>query len=342
MAEPGNPEFFSGDAHGMSVLSTMGSNIPGTLVGTAPEATYVLLRSEISGSENLSEETHWLLAAEFADSIGADIINSSLGYATFDDSSMSYSVDNLDGMTAISTIAAEKAVSKGMIVVSSAGNEGNKAWKRIIAPSDGKNVLSIGAIDTFGNPAAFSSLGPSSDFRIKPDIVAVGLNTAIITPSGLPGYGNGTSFSAPQISGLIACLWQAFPDKTNLEIIDAVRRSSSQYYFPDHILGFGIPDFLLAIKQLGSFPELKSGNEILIIPNPNAGIFEIRLKNPEEVAEKIYIYDSLGRMIASITDPGSSYGYIRFDQAVNLSAGLYFVIVRTADNEYSAKMIIQE
>jgi serine protease AprX len=337
--EPGNPGFFLSDSHGMSVLSTMGANMPGILVGTAPEASYALLRSEDSGSENLIEEVWWLLAAEFADSIGADIINSSLGYSTFDDSTMNYTNNDMDGKTAISTIAAEKAFSKGMIVVVSAGNEGNKSWKKITAPSDGRNVLAVGAIDTFRIPAPFSSTGPSSDYRVKPDVVAVGLRTAIITATGLTGWSNGTSFSSPQIAGLIACLWQAVPEKTNLEIIDAVRRSSSRYYAPDNFFGYGIPDFLFAFNQLKHVPGTPSENNLLIIPNPNYGIFEIHIKDLHEEVRKILIYDVMGRNVEVIYDPEIRSGYYRIEQFINAQPGLYYIIVRTQKKDYSAKMI---
>lgn len=341
-AEPGNSDFFLGDPHGMSVLSTMGANIPGYFIGTAPESSYILLRSEVSGSENLVEEAYWLLAAEYADSIGADIINSSLGYSTFDDSTMNYSVNDMNGITAISTIAAEKAFSKGMIVVVSAGNEGDKPWKKISAPSDGKNVLAVGAIDTFRNLAPFSSMGPSSDYRIKPDIMAVGLNSAIVNVSGSIGHGSGTSYSAPQIAGLTACLWQTFPEKTNLEIIQTIRRSSSSYYAPDNKYGYGIPDFHAAYKHLIASTETHEANKLLIIPNPNSGIFEIRLTDIPYEIRKIYIYDIMGRIIAVINDPEIRSGYIWIDQVTGAQPGLYYIVAHTDKKDYSAKMIKQE
>ena len=340
-AQPGNPDFFRENSHGMSVLSTMGANIPGELIGTAPEASYLLLRSEITSSEYLIEEALWLLAAEYADSAGADIINSSLGYSTFQDTSMNYTNSDMNGTSAISTIAAEKAFSKGMIIVVSAGNEGAEPWKIISAPSDGKHVLAIGAIDTYLNLAAFSSVGPSADFRIKPDIVSVGYKTAITTVTGITGFGNGTSFSSPQIAGMVACLWQAIPGKTNLEIINAVRRASSRYYSPDNNFGYGIPDFYLAFRQLQSSSERIPGDGLLIIPNPAQDNFKIQLMNSEEVVRIIYVYDAFGRNVAVIKNPYLIFGYFRITELNHLQPGIYFLIVRTDKKDYPAKLIKQ-
>ncbi len=337
--EPYNPAFFNGDSHGMSVLSIMGGNIPGEFVGTAPEASFLLLRSEVSQSENLIEEAWWILAAEYADSAGADVINTSLGYSTFDDLTMNYSISDMNGRTAISTLAAEKAFSKGMIIVVSAGNEGNKPWGKITSPSDGNHVLAVGAIDSSKYLAPFSSFGPTTDLRIKPDVVAVGVETAIITSSGVPGNGNGTSYSAPQIAGMISCLWQALPEKTNLEIIDAVRRSSSMYYTPNNFFGYGVPNFTLALNQLSSSPHMIADDELIVIPNPSRGTFEIRLRNPKEFVNQVLIYDMMGREVAMINNPEVHSGYIRISELNYFQAGMYFIIVRTLEQDYSAKLI---
>lgn len=339
LADPDNPAFFQGDAHGMSVLSTIGANIPGDIVGTAPDASFILLRSEVTSSEYTIEEASWLLAAEYADSAGADIINSSLGYYTFDDTAMNYSVHDMDGNTALSTIAAEKAFSKGIIVVSSAGNEGNKPWKKIVAPADGKNVLAVGAVDTFLNPAAFSSCGPSADYRIKPDVAAVGLNAAIVTASGLSGNGNGTSYSCPQIAGMMACLLQAAPEKKNYELADAVKRSASHYYSPGNIIGYGIPDFLKALQLLRISEQPFPEHMMLIIPNPNYGIFEIKLADLPGKIIKICIYDLMGRIISEIREPEIRSGYIWIDQMVSAKPGMYYITVFTDKMNYSAKMM---
>jgi serine protease AprX len=164
---PANPDIFGSHSHGTSVLSTMGANLPGQMVGTAPQASYWLLRSEDGSTEFLIEELNWVSAAEFADSVGADIINSSLGYTVYDDPSQSYSYNDMDGNTAPVTIGADLAVSKGMIVVNSAGNSGSSNWLYIGAPADGDSVFSIGAVNSSGSYASFSSIGPTYDGRIK-------------------------------------------------------------------------------------------------------------------------------------------------------------------------------
>lgn len=261
-----NSDFFRENTHGMSVLSVIAAFSPGTLIGTAPEAEYILLRTEDSSSEFRIEEANWLIAAEYADSAGADIISTSLGYSEFNDSVMNYTYDELDGKTALVTRAAELAFSKGMIVIASAGNEGDKKWKKITAPSDGENVLAVGSIDSTGTLSSFSSRGPSSDGRIKPDVLAVGYETSLINSSGYISKGFGTSYAAPQISGLTACLWQAHPDKSNKEIIQAIRRSSSRYINPDNNYGYGIPDFILAFHNLFDYEEYT--RKIWIFPNP--------------------------------------------------------------------------
>ena len=201
--------------HGTAVLSTMAGNIPGVLIGTAPKAAYWLLRCEDSNSEFIIEEDNWIAAAEFADSAGVDIINSSLSYSTYDDESTSHSYQNMDGNSSRVTIGADIAASKGILVVTSASNQGNKKWHYIASPADGDSVLTVGAVDSTGVYAYFSSTGPTFDGRIKPDITAQGLATIIMGRDGKIGKANGTSFSSPLIAGLSACLWQAFPELTN-------------------------------------------------------------------------------------------------------------------------------
>jgi hypothetical protein len=251
--DPLNPDIFASHSHGTNVLSTMGANLPGELVGTAPRASYWLLRSEDGGSEYLIEELNWASAAEFADSAGVDIINSSLGYTTFDDPSQNHTYMDMDGNTTPITIAADLAASKGMIVVNSAGNEGSGSWQYIGAPADGDSVFSIGAVDASGNYAYFSSTGPTYDGRLKPNVVAQGQGSAIVSAwSGIVLTGSGTSFSSPITAGIVACLWQAHPDKTNMEILEAIQQNGSQAGNPDNLLGYGIPDYFAAHNQLST------------------------------------------------------------------------------------------
>jgi serine protease AprX len=235
-------DFFSiSEMHGTSVLSTMAANLPGKMIGTAPDASYWLIRTEYSPTEYLVEVDNWVAGIEFADSVGVDIINSSLGYTEFNYSGMNYSYQTLDGKTSRASIAANLAARKGMIVVNAAGNDGNKSWHYISAPSDADSILCVGAIDLNGNHANFSSYGPSSDGRIKPDVSAVGYQTTIANQYGVyQSYG--TSFASPIIAGLAACAWQSLPHLNNIEIINLMKRYSSLYQSPNDSLGYGIPN----------------------------------------------------------------------------------------------------
>lgn len=247
---------FDGHFHGMSVLSAMGGNIPGKLIGTAPKASYWLLRSEDDSSEFLIEEDNWIAAAEFADSAGVDVINSSLGYSTFDDPAMNHTYSDMDGNTTRVTRGANLAASRGILVVSSAGNEGRPAnpWKYIVAPSDGEQVIGVGAVNKTGIPATFTSYGPASDGAVKPNVTAVGWNTILQNSNGTVGAGNGTSYSSPVMAGASACLWQANPISTAAEVKSALEKSAHLYHSPDSLMGYGIPDLKLADRIL------KSGN----------------------------------------------------------------------------------
>jgi len=226
-------------SHGMQVL-----------VGAAPYAAYVLVKTEDVRSEYRVEECNWIAGLEYADSLGADIVNSSLGYTTFSDKTMDYQYSSLNG-TSDASKAAELATARGMIVVNSAGNEGDSDWKYVGVPADSKGAFSIGAVDSKGKKAGFSSFGPTADGRIKPDVSAAGSRVmAASASSNQIRPTSGTSLSAPLVSGMIAALWSAFPEKTNVEIMDAVRKSGSQAHAPDNELGYGIPDFLRAFTLL--------------------------------------------------------------------------------------------
>ncbi len=247
----GDNYVFETSSHGSQVLSVMAADIPNVLVGSAPDASYVCLKTEDNGGEYRAEECNWISALEYADSLGANIINSSLGYTTFSDASMNYSYESLDGETSIATQAAEIAFTKGMIVVNSVGNEGNTPWKYLDVPADGKNVLAVGATDEAGYKTKFSSFGPTPDGRIKPDVSALGKNIAVASIYGTKvKKTRGTSFSSPLIAGAIASLWQAVPNRTNAEIIQAIKLSADRAAKPNNELGYGIPDFGAALDLL--------------------------------------------------------------------------------------------
>ncbi|MBC7829640.1 MAG: S8 family peptidase [Chitinophagaceae bacterium] len=238
--------------HGMYCLSIVASNRPGSMVGTAPHAKFWLFRTEDAATEYPVEEQNWAVAAEFADSAGADMISSSLGYAEFSDPSFNHLYPQRDGNTSLITIAADLAAKKGMIVMNSAGNSGGLAnqYKYVSCPADGDSVVAVGATDMNGNIAAFSSWGPNGAGKLKPNIVSVGQGTIIANTAGNATAGNGTSFSNPNIAGLIACLWQAFPEFSNMQIIDEVQKSAHKYNNPDERFGYGIPNFRKAFYSL--------------------------------------------------------------------------------------------
>ena len=236
--------------HGMQVLSTIAANYPGKLVGTAPEAKFWLLRTENEHSENMVEEYYWISGAEFADSVGADIIHSSLGYNNFDDKLVSFKYKDMNGDIAPASIAADIAASKGILCVTSAGNEGDEKWKYITSPADADSTLTVGAVSGEGMIANFSSLGPTSDGRIKPELVAQGAFVWVLLPKQGVTFSFGTSFSGPIVAGAVACLWQAHPKCSNMEIIDAVIKTADRYSHPDNEYGYGIPNFDKADKYL--------------------------------------------------------------------------------------------
>jgi subtilisin family serine protease len=236
--------------HGTEVLSTMAINEPDIFIGTAPEADYILIRTEDGRTESMAEEDFWVAAAEYADSIGADVINSSLGYHGFDKDLGSHQYRDLDGRQAICSRSASMLASKGMILTNSAGNEGNNTWKKINCPSDASDILTVGALTAKRINTLFSSVGPSADGRVKPDVMSLGAHAAVISGAGKHTYANGTSFASPITCGMVACLWQALPQKTALEIMDLIRSSSDRFDYPDNVFGYGIPDFWKAL-QLG-------------------------------------------------------------------------------------------
>lgn len=243
---------YEDDDHGMAVLSCMAGNIKGSFVGTAPQASYALLRSEYAITEMPIEEIFWAEAIEFADSMGADIVNSSLGYNEFDDSHFNYTPKNLNGKYSIISKAAALAVAKGMVVVVSAGNEGDEDWRFISVPADVKEVITVGGVTPEGNFLAFSSIGPTADKRIKPDVVSQGDNVWVASGRGIVYQGDGTSYSCPLLTGSIACLMQAHPYKKPSEIMDALHLSGSKYNAPDKYLGYGVPDMELAHQILSN------------------------------------------------------------------------------------------
>jgi serine protease AprX len=251
----GDGSVYEDGDHGMKVLSCLAGSKKGKMTGTAPAADYYLFRTEDNSSEYLIEELNWIRAAEIADSIGIDIINSSLGYTTFDDKDMNHTWADLDGETTFITRGANIAASRGMLVVNSAGNDGNKSWKYLDPPADSKAILTVGAVDLSGTLAGFSSINEPSSFTTKPDVVAPGKGVFVANSYGTVSAGNGTSYACPITAGLCACLLELNPTASPSKIIRAVQKSSSRSYYPDNQYGYGIPSFELANTFLGGNPK---------------------------------------------------------------------------------------
>ena len=242
---PPSPTLFAETDHGTKVLSAMAINQPFYYIGTAPESSYWLLRSEDQQTELEVEEDYWTMAAEFADSVGCDLINSSLGYNEYDYPSMDHQLWHLDGRTAFISRAASLLAGKGIVLVNSAGNTGMGPWKKLTFPADADHILTVGAIipDEPRHVAPFSSIGPSQDGRVKPDIVAVGAPAYLVNARGVIMQDMGTSFAAPIVCGLAACLWEALPELTAQQLIDLIRQTGNQREHPNNIYGYGTPNF---------------------------------------------------------------------------------------------------
>jgi subtilisin family serine protease len=234
--------------HGTMVLSCIGMNRPGVFVGTAPEAEFWLLRSEVDNYEQVVEEDYWVHAVEFADSVGADIISSSLGYQNFETKVGDHRYSDQNGLTATNSRAASMVAQKGMVLVNSAGNFGRGSWKKINCPADAHNILAVGAVYSNRINTEFSSIGPSADNRVKPDVMSMGGGSTVVDGTGEVTTANGTSFSTPILSGMVACLWQAHRNMTALEIMNLIRSCGDSYDEPNNIFGYGIPDFGRAHK----------------------------------------------------------------------------------------------
>lgn len=333
-------EVFNDDTHGMSVLSTMAANLDGEIIGTAPFASYYLLRTEDAFSETLIEEYNWICGAEFADSVGADIINSSLGYSNFDNSIQSYSYEDLDGKTAISTIAATIASRKGIVVVNSAGNEGNDNWKYIVAPADADSILSVGAVNQNKQIAGFSSYGPTSDGRTKPSVCAQGQNTTVISSSGDIISSNGTSFSSPVLAGMVACLWQAHSTKNNMEIINAIIHSASLYNNPNDHEGYGLANFYKADSILRLTEDFTPS--LNLFPNPTNNTFNIELYAGDNYKVEISIYDIAGNLVHNeIRNVNSFCNNVIIIPSLGISKS-YLVNVRLKEGNLSQKIIFTD
>lgn len=339
---------FDSDYHGMKVLSTIAANMPGIFVGTAPRAKFWLLRSEDASTEYLIEECNWIAAAEFADSAGVDIITSSLGYTDFDNQIPDRSYADLDGNTARVTIGADIAASKGILVVNSAGNSASEAWHYIGAPADADSVLAVGAVTWTQKYAYFSSTGPTPDRRMKPNVTAMGYGTVVQGAKSGTSTAFGTSFSAPVTTGMAASFWQSHPELNNIEVLHAIEYAGNQYYFPDSLLGYGIPDFTQAYLfpngiadreayffDTEQYTNLCNSLQYKDVLGPISAIYD------RNKTMRIVVYDMTGRKLVQQKVAMKYAGNKPFviGSIKNLTRGSYFLQVFYNNNLYEFLML---
>jgi hypothetical protein len=327
--------FYTGIDHGTMVLSTMGGFKDNQLVGTAPDASYYLFITEDGNKEGPLELSLWVEAAEEADRVGADVITTSLGYTQFDNSNYDFTYDDMNGVTAFISKGVDVAFSRGIVCVVSAGNEGANNWHYISAPADAVHALAIGAVNSSGNYASFSSQGPSFDGRVKPDVVAQGQQSVLSDTAGNIVTASGTSFSGPIIAGMVASFWQALPNKTNAEIVELIKESASIYSNPNDQLGYGIPNFYLALNNALSVKS-SSNADFVVYPNPTQG--EVSISLPYELINaNITFYTVLGQKVFNqeITEQNTTI------QLNNINSGMYLYKI-TANNYSQTGKIIKQ
>jgi len=337
-------DIYSEDAHGAMVLSTMTGNLPGQFLGTAPDASFWLIRTEYAPTENKVETDFWCSGIEFADSVGVDVATSSLGYSTFDDPTMNFTYADMNGKVSRASRAANLASRKGIIVTVAAGNEGDKAWHYISSPSDADGIITVGAVTSGGISSGFSSYGPSSDGRVKPEVCATGTASAVIYTAGTPGYGNGTSFATPIMAGMMACLLQeykAIDQNTDVQtLLNSVFKSGSLYANPTAQMGYGIPDFVRAEQNLKIFDSIRKvqKDNFVIAYNPSYHTITIRFNtNANPLNSSVRIYSMTGSLLInrSLTESSTTLNAGMFQ------AGIYAVSVSVDGKTETRKVLIQ-
>ncbi|MEW5677320.1 S8 family serine peptidase [Flavobacterium enshiense] len=323
---------YTGYQHGTQVLSNMGGFVDGQLVGTAPDAKYYLFITEDINSENPVEESNWVEALEMADSLGVDVVNTSLGYFAYQNTNYSYTYADLNGQVAFASRGADIAFSKGMLLVTSAGNSGNTTDPHISVPADAATTLAVGAVNNSEVRAGFSSIGPSFDGRIKPDLMAMGVGSTVATQTGTISTNSGTSFAGPILAGAVTSFWSAFPTKTNTEIVQIVKASADRYINPDNNYGYGIPDFQLAYNTTLTTSEFDK-NGFVVYPNPASNQISIRFT--ETISDvSIAFYNSLGQQVLQKS--------VQNNQVVsldNLNSGVYIYKITSNNISTSGRLI---
>ncbi len=339
-----NSDIYSEDAHGAMVLSTMTGNLPGQFLGTAPDASFWLIRTEYVPTEYKVEPDFWCSGIEFADSVGVDVATSSLGYYTFDDPSMSFTYADMTGKFSRASRAANLASLKGIVVTVAAGNEGNSTWHYIGSPADADGIVTVGAVTSTGISSVFSSFGPSADGRVKPEICATGTSSALITTAGTPSYGSGTSFATPIMAGMMACLLQEYKTiDINLDVptlLNSVFKSGSIYSNPTAQMGYGIPDFVKAeqnLKTIDSIRQVQKGNFVLAY---NSTFKTLTIRFTESINPKnttVRIYSMTGSLLVNLplVDASTVLNTCKFQ------TGIYAVVISMNGKLQTSKVIIR-
>lgn len=330
-------QVYAASSHGMSVSSIIIANWPGNLIGGAPDASLVLALTENPYSETRVEEYSWIQGAEWADSLGADVLNTSLGYTEFDDITTNFTYADMDGKTAHISVANGMTAAKGMVSVTSAGNSGNDPWRYIGAPADATNILSVGAVDQAGLLATFSSRGPTFDHRIKPEVSALGALTAIQATDSTARLGYGTSYSSPVIAGATALLWQAYPALTSSELMRRIIEAGDRFIAPDTEYGYGIPDFRSAFWAITSMGDPSMTGQLKVYPNPFTNYIFVEAPYDQGGTYSMQLLDIHGRAVyaAEITAPG------RTDLPENILPGIYILQLNSGAEYFRTRIIRQ-
>lgn len=330
-------QVFQYDRHGTEVFSILAAYVPGSYVGGAHKASFQLYVTEDADSEYRIEEYNWLFAAERADSAGADIISSSLGYYDFDDASMNYAKADMNGSTTVISRAARWVAARGMVMVCSAGNEGTLAWKIITAPADAPGILAVGNVTSEGQRAFSSSVGPSADNRIKPDVSALGQSVSVIVESGNTSAESGTSVSAPLVTSLVAGVWQRYPQLTGPQVIDLIRNTASQAQTPDNEIGYGIPNF----KAVVNYQEtVDQPQPFVVYPNPVLDTLHVRPSDTGQIPTcQLELVSAQGRLLASQSVAFDLVNRVYETDLAALPAGLYFLNVTAGEQRYTFRII---
>ena len=336
----GSTSVYTQSTHGTSCLSTMAAYVPNQMVGTAPKASYYLIHTEDAGTENIIEEYNWVSGAEYADSLGVDVCSTSLGYIGFDMPQWDHPFEHFDGHTAPMTIGAEIAASRGMICMNAASNEGDGVCTLGI-PADAEHILTVGAVDGNGQRADFSSVGPTYDGRIKPDVMAMGQGTYVASGDGgwWPYYnGNGTSFSTPVLAGAVACLRQARPYASVQEICDVIRQCSDRADTPDSYYGYGIPDFSQAMELLHVEEDSVQSNELInVYPNPAQG--DVRVALMVGAKANVTVFDFMGRQLYTYSFNGLNHTTLE-NYLNTLGTGVYFIKAVSELGSQTVKLVV--